>query len=70
MSEGKVGLSTPQVHQLKAAGNRCLRNEGKRPGKGLCCDVAIYIEIDILPSFWWERKERWTDIKIYGPQHV
>ena len=38
---GERGLSTPRVHQLRAVGKNCLRNEGKRPGRGLCCDAYL-----------------------------
>ena len=41
-AEEKEGFSTPQVHQLSAVGKSCLRNEGKRPGRGLCCDALFF----------------------------
>ena len=47
---GERGLSTPQVHQLRAVGKSCLRNEGKRPGRGLCCDILERLSAKVVPK--------------------
>ena len=63
---GERGLSTPQVHQLRAVGKSCLRNEGKRPGSGLCCDTLFFK--NLIPM--WRKQKTDTDDGLFPDSEI